>query len=768
VPPKLSHTDWVRRGRRAYRYTLKSVTLDPASGPGERPVVWWDRAGKGSADRDVQLALLSWVPDPTPAAAERTVSLDERMSHRWGTICTEPAAPAPVLWTFHGAVVGPSPTGWTRRGVAWPDAPDTWRSTPPPDLLRVSEPWRSGTPLADGLVQVAPAIAFGTPGILERALLGPRTGAELRPAVADDEQLAALVIAVGQPGGFRLADAVRIDAGGLTWVRLLLAIDPIVWEAGLLRLRALDASGGETGFVLPIDTGTTASVGSLADLPGAWSDPAGPWQAPAAAAVTWAASALSDQHLRLVMVECALLEGTTQIEIGAEGEVSNIVQVAPEARYWGVILVEGSSLAEALRFEHDQTMRQSEIDVINGALGADQAKRALLAPNTAYTVSVTYDVAVADVDDKGGVMPAGSLTDQVQRFRFQTDNAPPARLDPWVLATDPAPAQQAFFWGDPIRIVLATNAVRALFKAYGRDLFAIVRAASGRQPPETAGFDPSQVALDATVNSATPLTAFAVSPWESAIGEVVAGVPCVEHNGQSVRHERITLNMLLEPNTEYILDLEARPVTGNGLHPLFRRHFATGRYQSAAAFAAAVHETPPRHRHLANPAPLAALGAGAPDGAVAFARDLDFEQALRAAAWGDLARPGAPWATVIWQGGAGAAPQPFALLLEAPEPFWRQREVPKEVTDAAGTHRFQMVTEPWLEIAPTPAAAQLVARLVVATAGNRALVLLRPGARGGTLTLALRRRHHPLFEGDGATEGAGLVTADLTRALWEN
>jgi hypothetical protein len=45
--------------------------------------------------------------------------------------------------------------------------------------------------------------------------------------------------------------------------------------------------------------------------------------------------------------------------------------------------------------------------------------------------------------------------------------------------------------------------------------------------------------------------------------------------------------------------------------------------------------------------------------------------------------------------------------------------------------------------------------------------VLRPNARGGALTLALRRRHHPLFEGDAANEDFPLVSAALTRAPWE-
>jgi hypothetical protein len=135
--------------------------------------------------------------------------------------------------------------------------------------------------------------------------------------------------------------------------------------------------------------------------------------------------------------------------------------------------------------------------------------------------------------------------------------------------------------------------------------------------------------------------------------------------------------------------------------------------------------------------------------------------------WGDLARPAEPRVTVSWRGGVGETPQPFAVLLEAPEPLWRQREVPKEVVDGSGTKRFQMVAEPWLDVLAAPAAAPLIQRLVRSTEGSRALILLSPGARGGRLDLLLRRVHHLLFEGGSAPAPWPLVTADLSRAPWE-
>ena len=103
IDSKLPPNGWLRRGERFYRYILKSVNMtaenalgapfSPSVGEGCTPAVWWDRYGKpgGGDDHDVQLALLSWDPDPTPAAAERTKCLDERIKRHWSWTSAVPS-----------------------------------------------------------------------------------------------------------------------------------------------------------------------------------------------------------------------------------------------------------------------------------------------------------------------------------------------------------------------------------------------------------------------------------------------------------------------------------------------------------------------------------------------------------------------------------------------------------------------------------------------------------------------------------------------------
>jgi hypothetical protein len=466
----------------------------------------------------------------------------------------------------------------------------------------------------------------------------------------------------------------------------------------------------------------------------------------------------------LVLVEADLPAGITQVELGL---VADFQAPVPN---WGPLIVEGLTEAEFARSQFDESSRQFRIQVVDGALRGNEGKRALLRPGSAYTVAVGYDVAVTGLDDRGQPDTGSAVlaSNQAQQFRFQTQADPPARLDPWVMATDPAPAEQFFFYGEPLRVIFAHNAVRKLYAAYGRELHAVVKAASGHHPPGGPGLDPSRVSLVSTVVQPQGLPALVETPFESALRAAIADQPCVTAENQTERHERLTLTMQLEPLTDYILDLEAQPAVGDPSYPLFRWHFSTGRYESMAALAAATAAAPVRHRRLADPSALLGLSGVPAAGSVQQVADDALEQALRAARWGELARPAAPRPTVIWQDGAGGGPpQPVALLLETPEPLWRARGVPQEVQDGQGTSRYQLVPQAWLDVIETPPAAPLVVRLVHSTDGGRTLAMLGPAARGGTLNLALRRTHHPLFEDDTVSTIASLVSAVLTAAPWE-
>ena len=136
-------------------------SLQPAPPAGRTPATWWARNRPGQSDLGPALALLSSLPTPAPRAVPYGESLETTISERWGHICSDIAPPAQVLWTFDGKPIGPSAIGWQLTGVVWPDPPGTFRSSPTPTGLQVTETWRTGHTLADALQGTDPAVVIG-------------------------------------------------------------------------------------------------------------------------------------------------------------------------------------------------------------------------------------------------------------------------------------------------------------------------------------------------------------------------------------------------------------------------------------------------------------------------------------------------------------------------------------------------------------------------------------------------------------------------------
>lgn len=167
---------FVQRGDVWFKYTVTNVELLGPLTAGATPATWW-ASKSGAQALEAQLALLSWVPDPTPKAVGSSKYLDETIEQVWGTVC-QPAAPAaPVLYSFLLQVLGPSDFGWQLTGLPWPDPPNTVRSSPPDVSLQVTERWRCGQPFIDKLRGIIPAEVEGA------AVACPNQKAQQPPAV---------------------------------------------------------------------------------------------------------------------------------------------------------------------------------------------------------------------------------------------------------------------------------------------------------------------------------------------------------------------------------------------------------------------------------------------------------------------------------------------------------------------------------------------------------------------------------------------------------
>lgn len=795
--PNVTSDGWIERGDGKLKYVLNSVTLTagtPPKGPGGAlpKSVWWSRDdAPGGPDPTCQLALMNWVPTATPKAVERSRPLSGNVIHRWGNICREVAPPAAVLWTFEDLALGQSPDGWTVEGTAWPDPDDAWRSTPPSTTLRITEPWRSGSALADGLRGIDPArvieSAVGFKGVAAppfRVLEGPFTYAAAtagKNTTYKDIVDAALDVGPTVDGLF---EPLEFDPGAWHSARVLVLLPRQARLTRLFTLQALDAAGKVRAQTVIGPATPVVDVQKNppeADLPVSWRDATKPWRAGAVAAAA-ALNGLAGQFMLtpqgydLVVMSVSaeqlkLEQPPARLRVGMVGlgTYSRELRLARPSYLIGAIEFEGE--AERLRHAWDETTHAHDKGALEEGLTTDASNEPLLEAGQTYTVTVAYDAWVADRDG-AWVSDKESLT---QSFGFKTASSPSETLDPWVLCTNPSEGERFHFYEEMPVITLSTNAVEQLLAAYGRTLELAIKPSSPTAatvlPLASEKLDSSKPQVDLQ-----PLSGEVLSPWEQTLRdladgkltEIPEGLPCIDGEAETNMHFAGTVPVPLEPYTDYVLELGVTPPLPDAdsaqlQRPMFRRTFSTGRYPGWSALAAAVHASRIGYGHVAEADVFATALQGLGD-EVAADR---FEAALREAGIGAMQPPGAPRVRVIW--GPGAAPQPVAVLIDTPEPLWRSRLEPQEKQpdpNPLGLTSWALLPTPWLE--PVETSAGVVQRFVRDTSGARTLVLLNSGQREKTLELKLRRHVRRLVDNaDTATLHAELLSAPLLRAPWE-
>ena len=806
---------WVQKGDRWWRYRISSVELlgdlTPTPPAGKTPATWWARQLVGDPQIGPALALLSWLPTPASRAVPLGEQLTTTVEHRWGTLCTPVAEPAPVLWTFDTQPLGPSTVGWRLGGVPWPDAPGTWRSSPVDARASVRERWRTGDLLADLLQGTEPAVVVGDqvacrgrehglvavrgaaagfgPGALPTA--GPGTqdvldliaggssltdvgatwassawgdptdghgkagcqGRILRspadddgePDGTDDDEVG-LVKVAWDTTGFQpseLGDGVllRVEAG-LQQLDVLLLVPRAAVERGLV-LTYRDREGRVLGTR---EADGSDLLGGSNPVPAGWLDGSGPWADPVSRAVQIASRILAAQPgLLPVLVRDTPREGTVEVEIGWDRGREDLVATP----FW-LVAFAGTTAAESVRSDWDTTTVDVDKDALTDAVTEDPDDHALFLPGREYTVRVVWQAQSVQQEAR----PDASVTEDwgaatTQEFRFSGDTAAPARLDPWLLTTAPAPGEVGFLTDQPLRVALATQKVAALFDAYGEELRFVVRSASGRHPePPGGGAAGDPLVLPVAIGSgasafftAAPPEVRIMSPWQETVTDLLDALPCTSGSGSTTHHSVVTLSYDLEPLTDYLLDVLAvpkgAPTNATGRR-LYRVPFTTSRFPSVASLADLTRLTTVRHALVPVPSALTSLPER-PVGAV-------LDAAFQAAGLPVPQVPRYPSVVVLWS--PDAVPQPVAVVVEGSEAMWRSRPMPLKVagpTDDDPTHEWWAARDgDWLFLAGASAAPPPgsppqapVTRLVRGPGGTRAVVLLGPGARGTEVRLDL-------------------------------
>ncbi|RZU39140.1 hypothetical protein [Edaphobacter modestus] len=824
---------WIQKGDDVFQYTLTSAELIGDLLDGATPAVWWPQKA-GDSTSAAQLGLLSWVPDPTPKAIERSQFLDDTLTETWGTVCNVAAPPTSVLFTFLQEAFGPSLNGWRLDGEAWPDPPATIRSSPPVLRLIVTERWRTGIAQVDSLIGVIPAVVEGAtvrclpanrnplgpqlrlnPVLAARGLKRPdvfapeeftlidlagraNSGLEISrsmltrvvvqptqaPAVNAEKACTSRVLAapvldsrdlrpfgdrnrLDEAGdarkkrGFRSGpfdDAVVFQTGAVETTTFYLFVHREILASKIVVVATTDANDTvfeqivlDASFTMPSNT-----------FPARWTDATGPWV---------------DEVFRLAQHQAVVqprgyigvlvtIKGSAKadrIQIGLLRQKSDWHR-KHMVRPFYVAAVEVFTQVEFQRSDYDTTEQTHKQNVLEASLADSSSGQALLKPDTAYAVKVSYDAQRGKRRPGESVKEIVSLPGKHETFWFFTDNEPPRRLDPWIMCSTPEDGEHHYFGHLPIHVVFNSPDIGRIYGAYGKRLQIRLRAASFRPLPNTPEVPHPFVLTAATL---VPVIASVLSPWEAVMVDQLTK-SCVPVSGNRFRHTTATVPIPLEPFTDYVLDIEMVDTAAPAETPgtvVWRTGFSTGRFATLAAFAESFQFNRVLHR-FSKPGLLQAIAAqpwaGNPQG-----NQLDM--AMITAGLEPMGVPEAPRVIVFWEAGV-PNPQPAAVLVDSSEPMWRSRKIPRNITDPQppNASRQEMTTVTWMQLEESGSA--ITTKVIQAPGGHGALITLAPNSRGQTLKLVLRRIAMKESYLDGPTAADELLTildTKLARAPWE-
>ncbi|WP_299046105.1 hypothetical protein [uncultured Tateyamaria sp.] len=632
-------------------------------------------------------------------------------------------------------------------------------ATPTHDIPQIDGPKCPGRVLASPLWDIGEPVVFGD-----------RSRAD---EVAD--QLSELGLKHGPLSDVIEVDSDRIvDGHLLMWVNRGLLNDEQGTGRGLM-IHYLDA-GGNVLDVRPVRVSDLLSVTSV---PPRWLNPLGPWFEDIYHTVLYGQSRLAPRQPVCVKLEPP--DGTERFRIGVlyldEKQANRFEQ---QGRPYYVGAIELTRMGEVEREDYDTTEIQKDREVVEEFLGPQSGDVALMFPGAVYKMTCRTDVRIRD--DEGAESDAAP---QVAEFWFRTDDAAPARLDPWILCTLPAENEAHVFGLDAPRVVFATNAVDQLFAAYGKELRVRLKAASFEQVDEPGM--PHPVPIDA--GTLENVKGHVLSPFEAVLQDVISkDADCVPIDGERVRHSLLQLPIPLDPYTDYVMDIESvdigAPADTVG-DRVYRLNFSTGQFGLVEDFARDIQGTLTEDRFVAAGALQAIANkpayAGRTLDSIVGGQTLlttmgpELDEDLIDAGLEPMDVPGAARVIVFWeQANPASDPQPAAMLLDASEPLHRTRPLPQEVTeedpDGIAITRWRLEPTPWLSIAEASSSDDVIDKTLFAPGAQRALITLKPGSRGKALRLNMIRKAFSepyLDEGLSGDTEIEIVATDLTRAPWE-
>jgi hypothetical protein len=554
-----------------------------------------------------------------------------------------------------------------------------------------------------------------------------------------------------------LNNVVVVHTNGIEHALVLLYVYRRYLEQKRVVLRALDEHENE---LWSYGVSAADMLGNV-DLPPRWTDASGPWAEEVEDVLGWSHDPRCSGYVP-VLVKIKGFKETDRIEIGNlpfEDDITSKTRKGVLRPSFFLAAIEALRVSEMERSDWDEHEITKDREAITKVLGPAGSDDALLVPASLYKVSVTWD---------GKRKGDGATASRTQSFWFKTDDQAPTSLDPWVLMSTPFEGEAHAFGAEPLHLVFNTHDVDRLYDAYNKELRIRITASSANHPKPA---NPNDLVVSAQLGTLKGVGAGILSPWEESLVEALTETKsiCIPVDEDRSRQSAMEIKIPLDPYTDYKFDVEmvdkGAAQDASGVR-VYRRSFSTGAYGKLSEMANDLQAVSVQHRAV----PLGGMETIRARFATKGPQGAELDDAFRDIGLDAIEPPPIPRVTVFWEQNGNAAPQPTAIFIDTPEPLWRARPFPKQITDdtaAGNAQRWVMDNRECLKVERKPGSADIIASIIRAPGDQRALVILKANSRSQRVQLDLLRPAVAEVYLPSAEQRFTVVDIPLTKALWE-
>jgi hypothetical protein len=511
---------------------------------------------------------------------------------------------------------------------------------------------------------------------------------------------------------------INLHTGKTTAVKIFAAVQDEIYSETVIREFTGDGTHIKTSHLDDLDIQVVDDT--FTNLPPEWTDTENPWYTELIPAAEFLAARCENMPVNRLLISFVPDEQCEIIRIGVDE-----IYTAGSPPYVIISAVEASLLTETERLIWADRIKGQRRQVLDGYMSQGEPVP-LLKPDTCYELEIKYTQQCREKKEDGSfeVWPdpedPNDLEKYAQTFRFQTDEKPPENLEPYVLCTAPNHEGRYHYYEDEVKIIFNDRSIVQLYndpdhpeECYGYTLRAVVHSADGLDSPAN---DVQVIDLPRDLNT----------PFFDRIKDLIDSgeLPCVGYTTQLTCGFPVPIT--LRPLMSYTIDIEAH-APDDVIKPLYRMVFETSRYASMDALAKDIRTQKVKHRVLNSR--IAGLSAG-------INADREIQDALEDAGEQALPPPTKNQVVIYWVQNTDGSFSPNAILIDAIEPLWRTRSMPRLEDETVAFRRIQPKTVRIQRVVET--SDDYIRKIIRSPGGTRTIAIIRSSFSAGTISLDLQ------------------------------